>query len=64
MHKFLRWKSIFYRLAATLNIFFKWLSIFDLDQTFFIKISHPNYQNFTPQDGSSFSVPEILRLFC
>ena len=29
---------------------------------FFIKISHPNYQNFTPQDGSSFSVPEIIRL--
>ena len=47
MHKFLRWKSIFYPLAATLNIFFKGLSIFDLDQTFLskflvqiIKISH------------------------
>ena len=63
MHKFLHWKSIFYRLAATLNIFFEWLSIFYLDQTF-LSISHPNYQNFTPQDGSSFSVPEIIRLFC
>ena len=28
------WKSMFDRLAASLNIAFKWLSMFDLDQTF------------------------------